>query len=66
MKIGPRTGVVDNRFNLYWWREIDGTRYHFILVRRTRFGAPYLAVTNEDTGELLRCTCPRTDCPTTR
>lgn len=66
MRIGPRTGEVDNRFNHYWTREINGTRYRFMLVRITRFVEPYLAVTNDDTGELLRCTCPRTDCPTTR
>ncbi|MFH8805286.1 hypothetical protein ACH4F6_38055 [Streptomyces sp. NPDC017936] len=64
MKIGPRTGEVDNRFNHYWWRKINGTRYHFIHVKVTRFGEPYVMAANDSTGELVRCTCPRTDCPT--
>lgn len=63
MTIGPRTGEVDNRFNHYWWRTINGVRYHFIYVKVTRLGRPWLAVTNDDTGELVRCSCSRDDCP---
>lgn len=63
MKIGPRTGEVNTRHHRYAWREINGTRYHVIIVKVSRLGRPYVAVTNADTGTLVRCTCLRADCP---
>ena len=63
MKIGPRTVVLDTRHNTVWRREINGVSLLFTHVKVTRLGRPYVAVSNADTGELLRCTCPRPDCP---
>lgn len=63
MKIGPRTTTLDTRHNTVWYRKIGSVRFRFDHVKVTRLNHPYVTVTNDDTGELIRCTCPRTDCP---
>lgn len=64
MKIGPRVVALDTRHSTVWCRQIGGVRLTFAHVKVTRLGRPYMAVSNADTGELIRCTCPRPDCPT--
>jgi hypothetical protein len=63
VKIGPRVVALDTRHNTIWYRQIGGARLRFIHVKVTILERPYVAVTDADTGELVRCTCPRSDCP---
>ena len=63
MKIGPRTNEIDNRTHHTWIREINGVGFHFVHVKATRLERPYIGVTRMDTGALVRCSCPRDDCP---
>ncbi|WP_158712435.1 hypothetical protein [Streptomyces sp. NRRL F-5135] len=63
MKIGPRTGEMENRVRHAWNREIDGIPFSFMHVKVSNLGRPYLLVSRMDTHELVRCSCPRPDCP---
>lgn len=63
MKIGPRTDEHESHVQHFWCREINGTRYSLVHVKVSRLGQPYMSVSRMDTGELVRCSCPRDDCP---
>ncbi|MFJ7998977.1 hypothetical protein ACIQ7D_17775 [Streptomyces sp. NPDC096310] len=63
MKIGPRTGEMENHFQHFWTREINGVPYFFIHVKISILRQPHLLVSRMDTHELVRCSCPRPDCP---
>lgn len=63
MRIGPRRNEFKSRTNHIWSRDIGGVEFCFDLVKSTRFETPYIMVSREDTGELVRCSCPRNDCP---
>lgn len=63
MKIGPRTDESETNAHHFWTREINGIRFSFVHVKQSRLGQPYIGVSRADTGELVRCTCPRDDCP---
>lgn len=63
MRIGPRIEKLDTRQNAVWLRKIGDVTLRFDHVKVTRLGRPYVAVSNAETGELIRCTCPRPDCP---
>lgn len=65
MKISPRIGEFENHVHHSWKREINGIRFFFVHVKQSRLGQPYMAVTRMDTGALVRCSCPRPDCPYT-
>jgi hypothetical protein len=65
MKIGPRTDELENKYHYCWNREINGVRFRFVHVKITRLERPYIAVSRADTGEEVRCSCPRDDCPFT-
>ena len=61
MGISPRTNEYENHVQHFWTREIDGTRYHFVHVKTSRLGHPYISVTRGNV--LIRCSCRRSDCP---
>ncbi|MEU9670384.1 hypothetical protein AB0E25_33385 [Streptomyces bobili] len=65
MQIGPRTNESENSVHHHWTREINGIRFHFVHVKVSRLKQPYMGVTRMDTGALVRCSCPRPDCPFT-
>lgn len=65
MQIGPRTDEFENRMHHFWKREINGVTFFFVHVKQSRLGQPYASVSRLDTGELVRCSCPRDDCPFT-
>jgi hypothetical protein len=65
MKIGPRIGETESHVQHFWRREINGTTFMFVHVKLSRLGQPYMAVSRMDTGALVRCSCPRSDCPFT-
>jgi len=35
----------------------------FLHVKVSRLGKPYMTVSRMDTGDLVRCSCLRSDCP---
>lgn len=61
MKIGPRTGEMENHVQHFWTREIGGVPFHFVHVKVSRLGQPYMSASRMD--NLVRCSCPRSDCP---
>ena len=63
MQISPRIDEFDDNVHHVWKREINGIPFHFVHVKQSRLGQPYIGVSRLDTGELVRCTCPRPDCP---
>ena len=63
MQIGPRVDEFENNVQHYWKREINGIPFHFVHVKVSRLGQPYIGVSRLDTGELVRCSCPRPGCP---
>lgn len=63
--IGPRIDEFENDVHHFWKREINGIRFFFVHVKQSRLGQPYIGVTRLDTDELVRCSCPRDDCPFT-
>ena len=63
MKIGPRTGEMQSHVQHFWRRQINGIQFSFVHVQVSRLGKPYMAVSRTDTGALVRCSCPRDDCP---
>lgn len=63
MQIGPRTGELQNHVQHFWSRRINGTKFMFVHVKVSRLGQSYMTVTRMDSGVLVRCSCPRTDCP---
>jgi len=63
MKISPRLGEMENHQQHFWHREINGTTFAFVHVKVSRLGQPYMTVSRMDTGALVRCSCPRNDCP---
>ncbi|MEV7872648.1 hypothetical protein AB0P17_42590 [Streptomyces sp. NPDC088124] len=63
MKIGPRTGEMENHVQHLWTREINGVQFRFHHIKASRLGRPYMTVWRWDTAELVRCSCPRPDCP---
>jgi hypothetical protein len=65
MQIGPRTGEYENHVQHFWRRQIGDTKYRFVHVKVSRLGHPWIAVSRADTGELVRCSCRRDDCPFT-
>jgi len=63
MQISPRIDETESHVQHFWTREINGIRFFFVHVKQSRLGRPYIAVTRQDTGELVRSSCPRDDCP---
>lgn len=63
MKIGPRIREMETHVQHFWTREINGISFHFVHVKVSRLGQPYMSVSRMDTGDLVRCSCPRDDCP---
>jgi hypothetical protein len=63
MTIGPRTSETESTVQHFWTRQINGTAFFFVHVKVSRLGQPYMAVSRLDTGALVRCSCPRSDCP---
>jgi len=63
VKISPRIDEQENHVQHFWKREINGITFFFVHVKVSRLGRSYIAVSRMDTGELVRCSCPRDDCP---
>jgi ribosomal protein S12 len=63
MHIGPRINEFENNIHHFWTREINGVRYHFVHVKQSRLGQPYIGASRMDTGAQVHCSCPRPDCP---
>ncbi len=63
MQISPRTDEMENHVQHFWTRRINGIPFSFVHVKVSRLGQSYMAVSRMDTGELVRCSCPRPDCP---
>ncbi|MFF8840537.1 hypothetical protein [Streptomyces sp. NPDC015130] len=60
--ISPRLDEYENNVQHFWRRTINGVSYHFVHVKVSRHGHPYIAVTRSD-GVPVRCTCRQSDCP---
>lgn len=63
MHIGPRTGEAENHVQHFWFRKINGVEFFFVHVKVSRLGYPHIMVSRYDTGETVRCSCRRPDCP---
>jgi len=63
MQISPRIDEFENSLHHFWKREINGIEFFFVQVKQSRLGQPWIAVSRLDTGALVRCSCPRDDCP---
>jgi hypothetical protein len=63
MKIGPRTGEIESTVQHFWTREINGIPFRFVHVKVSRLGQSWMGVERLDSHDLVRCSCPRSDCP---